>query len=178
MKTVKKPRFLVNPFEIIVFLVVLTFSGVSFYRLFFDWNENSSTTNLSGSQKNVISTERSLATTSTPSLFYTFNYNCLEQQPNQVNKSISAERVRIIGSFCAQEAKRSPNSIHLDKQKITKVEVTNLTNQTKATVFEESSLKGFTTDYISLEPGENKIDIIHYYKNGQKKSDQIKITRN
>jgi hypothetical protein len=93
---------------------------------------------------------------------YTFYIDC-ESENNLTTK---AKRLRIVGQLCLKTKKqtRSSSAIH------------NKTNGYRATVFSLDK-KRFTTDYITLEEGQNEIDIKHLLSNGKYDSLKVSVVR-
>ncbi len=81
--------------------------------------------------------------------------NCKTQNKSQFSAGVKL--IRITADFC-KSTKKSP-------QIIVKSTVQNLTNKFMATVFYPSP-RTYTTDYISLEPGVNRIEIHHEFQDG------------
>lgn len=75
------------------------------------------------------------------------------QKENRVQLPKDVKQIRLQGSVCKKN------------DEIASSEIRNESNGFSATVFGTDS-RSFTTDYISLKKGENKIRILHYLKSG------------
>lgn len=84
--------------------------------------------------------------------------------------SKSVVQVRLIGSLCG------PTSRKAVKREIASTEIRNEANGFSATVFPAGKNK-FTTDYMSLAPGSNRIRILHVFKQGGKEERDFVIER-
>ena len=76
----------------------------------------------------------------------------------------SVEQLRLTGKLCTHS------------QEILSTEIQNVSNGTSATVFQMSA-NTFTTDYITIAKGENRIRIVHALKNGEKEEREYLIER-
>jgi hypothetical protein len=79
-------------------------------------------------------------------------------------------QVRLSGSVCGKVSKKSP------LREIASSEISNAANGFSATVFYPNA-KSFTTDYMTLVPGENRIRILHVFKQGGKETRDYIIER-
>ena len=83
-------------------------------------------------------------------------FKCLEDNTTRVGKDVA--QIRLSGSYCEKSQIEG---------EIISTEIRNDRNGFSATVFKSSS-RSFTTDYISLASGDNKIRIVHLLKGGGK----------
>jgi len=79
---------------------------------------------------------------------------------SEIRLSKDAKQLRLNGSVCKRNTE------------ITESEIRNESNGFSATVF-KTAATSFTTDYISLQKGLNKIRILHYLKNGAREEHQL-----
>ncbi len=85
--------------------------------------------------------------------------------------SKSVVQVRLSGSLCVkQTGRKSPT------REIASTEIRNEANGFSATVFYPGKNR-FTTDYMSLVPGTNRIRILHVFKQGGKEERDFLIER-
>ena len=78
-----------------------------------------------------------------------------------LESSTQANRARIQGELCGLQ-------VPSDGAKLTSANITNLSNQFTATVFAQNDSRRFSTDYIPLKAGENKIRVEFAYSGGMK----------
>ncbi len=76
----------------------------------------------------------------------------------------SVNQMRFSGQLCAQH------------QEISSTEIHNEANGTSATVFFPTP-NSFTTDYITLSPGPNRIRILNFLKNGSREQREFLVER-
>jgi len=75
------------------------------------------------------------------------------QKDNEVHVKKEVKQIRLQGTVCKPS------------DEILSSEIRNESNGFSATVFKTSS-RAFTTDYISLQNGKNRIRVLHYLKSG------------
>lgn len=88
--------------------------------------------------------------------------------------SKSVVQVRLSGSLC--ETKKTTKVAKAAKREIASTEIRNEANGFSATVFYPGKNQ-FTTDYMSLAPGANRIRILHVFKQGGKEEREFLIER-
>ena len=81
-----------------------------------------------------------------------------------------AKQIRFTGEFC-NSTKGGPNTTGVPQTRIV-----NRTNGFSATAFFPPQ-GGYTTDYISLAPGENRIEVSHAWPSGARTTMEIAIVR-
>lgn len=82
-------------------------------------------------------------------------------------------QVRLTGELCDVKSNRSGRA---DKREIASSEIRNMTNGFSATVFYPKA-SSFTTDYMTLAPGQNHIKILHILKAGTRLERDFVIER-
>ncbi len=155
--------------DLVVFLTVGAFFGHSLFKLFGDWDH-----------MKVQSTELSIAATAqadgsearspasiTVSSFANVEYNC---EGTSVTET-KASRIRLSGPLC-----QAPESAASDGS-VVKTEITNQSNQISATVFTDTALNRFLTDYLPLAGGDNEIQFKFIYRDGKSQTKEIKIKK-
>jgi hypothetical protein len=88
-----------------------------------------------------------------------------EAQPQSTFQS-NIRQVRLSGALCERSS----------KSELLTTEVTNETNGFNGTVFMANAID-FTTDYISLADGTNRIKILHRYRDGATETREVVIDR-
>lgn len=91
-----------------------------------------------------------------------FLLDCKNANHSQLKKDVA--QMRLKGSICAA------------RDEIVSSEIRNETNGFSATVFMNDS-RSFTTDYISLKRGENRIRVLHHLKSGAREEITVVATR-
>lgn len=80
----------------------------------------------------------------------------------------SASKVRILGPFCgAQAGRRTAGDGNSPDPAITEAHIENTTSHYVATVFSDHSTGKFSTDFVPLDQGPNKITMEFRYRNGK-----------
>lgn len=79
----------------------------------------------------------------------------------------AATKVRITGAFCGQPPKAEAGEF----------KISNTTSRFTATVLSDPQAKTFSTDFIPLEAGANKVQMDFAYKNGKSFPVDLTITR-
>ena len=161
-------RFRTNPVEILIFLIISGIFGNSLYELLYI-HDGFHPAALSPMTSNPISEGRNIASTAPAASalsLSTMDLSCDEQ----ITKDTVSEKMRLTGTLCGETLDSESNS----SQKIT---VTNQTNRFSATVFTGSSSLKYSTDYIPLESGINKIQIEIFHANASAHKQSVEITR-
>lgn len=128
------------------------------------------------------------ATTSVQSPLASIEFRCKDMSATDTG----AQKIRLIGASCAplvaNPTARQPASVTstpTEAASATEVaeglpsetRIYNQANRFAATVFQDSSTRRFTTDYIPLVSGANPIRIQFIYKGGQSYSQDFVVTR-
>lgn len=108
--------------------------------------------------------------------FFQYKTLCL-QKGEQVNTD--APRIRITGSFCGYNfQKRKPSNLtNQSKSDNMNFKIYNESTNYNATVFSDIQKKTFSTDFIPLELGTNKISMMFEYENGTKSPVELTVFR-
>ena len=110
----------------------------------------------------------SRAIASVTSSLLNLNFDCDKILP----ETTSATKVRVSGLICGFNP-----SLASESYPPPKVAVKNKTNQNTATVFLDPTSGQFSTDYISLAPGENIIHVEIHLRTGKTTSKEILINK-
>ena len=145
-------KYLINPFEILVFFSSLSIFFGSLYSYLMSEKTFPSHSLLS-IQSRPTSEGRKVASAS--SLFKTLEFQCLN--PEDVVTEV--KKVRIVGHIC------SMNKELADPSQLISSKIINSTHLFEATVFAQTDSREFSTDYIPLTPGENTIHIEFLFYN-------------
>ena len=81
-----------------------------------------------------------------------------------------AAKVRILGPFCGASGRQLAGASAGDTKAeaaLTDYKIENVTSHYTATVFSDHASGKFSTDFIPLEPGENKVIMEFKYRNGK-----------
>ncbi|MEO7163290.1 MAG: hypothetical protein ABI041_10260 [Bdellovibrionia bacterium] len=158
-------RFRANPIEVTFLSVISLIFMNSLYSLVYD-NHGSKGATLTPMASHPTSEGRAIASVSSSLLNITLDCD------KSVTESTSATRVRVSGLICGfNPSLVSENSVP------PKIAVKNKTNQNAATVFIDHASGKFSTDYISLDAGENIIQVEIKLGTGKTISKEILISR-
>lgn len=139
-------RFRANPIEVAIFGVISLIFMNSIYDLFYD-HDNFHPLALTHMSSNPISEGRAPASLDK---LATVEFQCGTDSDTDLVKDTPANKVRFNGPICGfSPSATGTNGI--------KVEITNTTNQIVATSFEDAENGKFSTDYVPLNAGDNKI---------------------
>lgn len=159
------PRFRTNPIELAIFSIVTVIFVNSLYNLLYDHGTFNPTV-LQPMAANPISEGR------IPAGFVQTFQNMGIDCESQTTLPTSALRLRLTGPLCGIET--GPNG----NPALTKSVVVNKTTHYAATVFADSGVGKFSTDYIPLKAGPNLIHLEFSYANGQGISRDITVQKN
>jgi len=162
-------RFKANPVEIAIFSIVTLIFFNSVYHLFYDQKAFQPLALTPMASNPVSEGRRGLASTSSGSvpLLQTAEVDCAEK----VKMERTTTKLRLAGPLCGVESPAESSTLM-------EATITNQANQFKATVFPDVNTGRYSTDYIPLNTGENKIQVEFRYKSGgQKFSQNITIMR-
>jgi hypothetical protein len=157
-------RFRINPVEMII---LATISGVflnSIYHLFYDPNGFHPAA-LQNMAANPVSEGRSPASVS--GAFQSAEMTCTDNP----ERATSASKIRILGPICngTGPSAGAPDTANVNptSDPLIRTVVMNETNKFSATVFTDSVMSKFSTDYIPLSPGKNQVKVEFAYKSGK-----------
>ena len=104
--------------------------------------------------------------------------NCSDYGPEVQKKDVEAKysHVRLTGNACLSAKSASRKSKKRMEKEIVSSEIRNDSNGFTATVFYPKSNK-FTTDYIGLRAGLNKIHVAHIYNDGEREEHEYILRR-
>lgn len=188
MGDARHPRVRINPVEVVVFCGVALIFANSLYSLFYDTRALKSVA--SGGPKKSLSdsnarvsrqqaqASRSLASLGDPDAptasrnrrsFDQLSLDCqaLEgAQPNTPFMSTGAHKLRVVGELCKQTSVRS-------------LDIRLQGNGTEAAVvFNNAAAGTFETDYLTLVPGRNLLEVRMTFDNGSRIERTLTILRN
>jgi hypothetical protein len=146
-------RYRINPVEMIILATIGAVFLNSIYHLFYD-PSGFHPAALQNMAANPVSEGRSPASVS--EAFQSAEINCT----GNPERATSASKIRILGPLCSG-AESVPND------SLIRTAVSNETNKFSATVFTDSVLGKFSTDYIPLNPGKNQLKVEFAYKSGK-----------
>ena len=141
------PRFRANPIEVAFLSVISLVFMNSVYSLVYD-HPGFKAAALSPMASLPTSEGRAIASVSSSLL--NLNFDCDKTLP----ETTAATRVRVSGLICGFNPVVSPEAAAPPQ-----IAVKNKTNHNTATVFPDPASGKFSTDYISLEAGENVIHV-------------------
>lgn len=148
----REGRRLINPAELMIFLVVVGLMGKSVFNLF---NEAPNIQSPAGS--------RAIASVkSDPLKFGEVELPCFSGSEFQVKSS----RVRFVGSLCPYvgthgESQRNPSALETPRT----VTLKNMTNGTQGTLFTQAHT--YSSDYLLMEKGRNMVHLSFVYGKGR-----------
>jgi len=154
-------RFRINPFEIAIFSAISLICIHSLYDLFYTHTGLNPST-LPPMSSNPISEGRSPATQ--PISLATLSTNCNESQ----SFATQANKIRLTGTLCGINNSGDDNNLK-------KTTLKNSTTTYEATVFASPSNSKFSTEYIQLNQGENKLHLEFLYSDGNRFSQDLTI---
>lgn len=157
-------RFKANPIEVLIFAVITAVFCHSVYSLFYESPDFSPNSTLSSFPTGTNTPERHLASTpSTTAAILALNCDSPLKQETPLSQ------VRLSGFLCG--LKEDSNA-----RRLTKTVIFNQANQFQATIFTDLFTSTFSTDYIPLIAGENKIRVEFSYFDSQSFSQEILLT--
>lgn len=154
LKAQETRKYKVNPVEIVILMTLAAVFCNSVYNLFYE-NQGFHPAALKPMAANPISEGRQPASVS--SSFQNEETDC---EPNSVEKSTQAAKIRLSGPLCgADTITPAGQLLHAT--------VLNETNKFSATVFTDTNAAKFSTDYIPLSTGKNEIKMEFAYRGGK-----------
>lgn len=159
VKSRKKPlkTFKVNPVELLIFTGVSLVFLNSVYKLFYDWNiRDPQKLDLIGLQS-ASEGNRGIASTSTAQKSQ-FQLVCGEKQDLET----TASRVLLLGEICGRDTSGS--------RKFKSAQILNTTNNKGTTVYSQMITGRFSSDFIPLEPGANRIVVRFTYEDASNRA--------
>lgn len=169
-------RFRTNPVELVIFAAVTGIFFNSVYNLFYERQsfnaaaltrpidrKTSTLAKATTNPSNGMPTGRSIASVpaaiTTPPGIISVDLRCEMSESQET----SAHRLRLTGPLCGSA---------------TQARITNGTNHYVASVFADTQLAKFSTDYMPLVAGKNQIHIEFLNKNGKALEQDFTITKN
>ncbi len=155
-ESTKKSRFYINPIEV---LIASTLGGVlihSLYQLLYQDPAGPASTALVSMKAKPTSEGRKLASAKASPLL-NLELNC----EKGVESATEASKARLQGQLCGLKMTD-------EGMRLASATITNTSNEFIATVFAQNDSNRFSTDYIPLAPGENKIRVEFSYSGGGK----------
>lgn len=165
-------RFRVNPVEMVIFGLVCTVLVNSVYHLFYDWDgiRPVAVHQLPDRDPNDPAGDRKVSSPPSTPTFANMEVNC----GANAQATTSADRVRLTGTLCGAQtgaaSGRSPASM-------LRTEILNQTNRAQATVFTDPGSGKFSTDFIPLAAGVNRIELRFVYPGGRTVMEQFNVLR-
>lgn len=92
-----------------------------------------------------------------------------------------SKKLRIVGPFCGSKptiVRKTASEPVLVKSSLTESKIENRTTRYAATIFNDFESNRFSTDFIPLEYGINKIHMEFHYKSGKVFPIDVNVTRN
>jgi hypothetical protein len=161
-----KRHWSVNPVEVAIFSAVALIGVNSLYSLFSN-SEGFQAAALSPMSANPVSEGRSPASIGHSAA--NIDTNCDDSASNRV----SAGKIRLAGPICPEVTDEDKS----DSIKPQKVEVKNETNNFAATVFIDKESAKYSTDYIPLSAGVNKLSIQFVYPKGKAIAQKLELIK-
>ncbi len=165
-------RFRINPVELAIFSVVALICVNSVYNLFYD-RDGTPSSGIAVLQPST----KDRAPASTQAAAH-LEIRCEEELALET----TATKVRLNGPLCG--GAKAGGAVHLrepassDPSRVLKTTIVNQTNQFTATTFPDSHTRSFSTDYIPLDPGTNRLRVDYLFQDGLSVTQEIVITRN
>lgn len=157
-------RFKTNPVEIAIFVAVTAIFATSVYRLFYG-SPDFQAAALTKMSSNPVSEGRAPASVSQS--FMNLEVKC----DSLADQDTGASKIRLTGRLCGMDSEN-------DGTKLVKSMVTNGTNKFAATVFTDTTAGKFSTDFIPLNSGQNKIHVEFSYRSGKNVAHDFVINKN
>ncbi len=157
-----------NPVEIAIFSIVTLVLFHSLYTLFYDdkpFYHASLAQAIAAQQTDQV--QREPASSQAPALLEV-KIDC--ETPVKI-ESTSANGVKISGPLCGTDLEESGN-------KLAETNIVNATNHFSATVFTDTELGKFSTDYIPLTVGNNVLKMNFKYASGEHFDNEFVVTKN
>jgi hypothetical protein len=158
-------RFRANPIEVAFLSVISLIFMNSVYSLVYHQHGFRAAA-LTAMASHPTSEGRALASVTSSLLHLTLDCD------KSIPETTEANKVRVSGNICGFNP-----SLAFDGSPQPKVAVKNKTNENAATVFPDTASGKFSTDYISLETGENVIHVEIRLGNGKTISREIIINK-
>lgn len=160
----------INPVELFIFCIVALLFLNSVYRLFFGWESlDAAPKALNEAPKSTPATEAVSPQAATSPLEITCNTPLHLETPHA--------KIRIVGPLCENEDAAPKTTRKLAQAKASDAEITNHTNQFKASVFTYTEANKFSTDYIPLANGNNEIRITYKLTTGANYQQRVVVLR-
>ncbi len=171
MSKVENPnqkRFQINPIEVLIASALGVVFVHSLYQLLYETPSGPTSTALVAMKAKPTSEGRSIASSITSPTLLNLELDCSKS----IESVTQATKARIQGELCGIKPS-------LEGGKLNSASVTNTSNQFVATVFAQNDSTHFSTDYVPLMPGQNKIHVEFSYSGGIKTySQDLIITKN
>lgn len=178
MNSVRARRFRANPIEVAIFSVIMLVFTHSVYSLFYD-NQALYTADIAHHYRQIASARTaSTATNRTPSSAEGTSHHVIDLDfkcQTQMNFQTTASKVRIVGPICSPDSDSVEDS-STSSQKWSNAVVKNQRNSFQATLFPDFTHGKFSTDYIPLEEGENKLKLEFTYPNESTIQSELTLT--
>jgi len=177
MNSVRVRRFRANPIEVAIFSVITLVFSHSIYSLFYD-TQALYTAEIANHYYQVAPAYASSTLTRAPTSVdgssqhvADLDFNCQTQMQLQT----TANKVRIVGPICNTEGTPTDESTASSK-KWTNALVQNQKNSFQATLFPDFTHGKFSTDYIPLEEGENKLQLEFTFPDGSTTRSELSLS--
>ena len=148
-------RFRANPVEVTIFSIVALVFVNSVYNLVYE-RDGFHPKTLKPMASNPISEGNRAPASAAVRTYLSFEVPC----EGEFQKESSANKVRLSGSLCGMDK-------YTTAQTLIHASILNKTNGFSATVFSDAETGKYSTDYIPLKSGENKISVEFTYHNGR-----------
>ncbi|MCC7441655.1 MAG: hypothetical protein IT285_08480 [Bdellovibrionales bacterium] len=164
----EKTRFRLNPVELMIFGAMAVVLANSVYHLFYDWGgvRPVAVGQLPERDPNDPAGDRRVASLPSAPSVVSLNVSC----GSQAQIPTSAERVRLSGGLCGLPTGSGSEGL-------IKTEIVNQTNRTAATVFTDVTAGKFSTDFIPLNPGLNRLELKFVHQGGKTVVERVQIMR-
>ncbi|MFZ9594942.1 MAG: hypothetical protein ACO3A2_02570 [Bdellovibrionia bacterium] len=160
-------RFKTNPIEVVIVLVVSLIFFNSLYNLIYEYPSQEALA-LLPAESPIQSQGSSRLPASTPSAYFDLELDCNKIKTEQTR----ASKIRITGTICAL------NSQQKIETSSPQISIKNSTNEDTATVFQMETTDKFSTDYISLSDGENRIQMKFQFDSTRSVSKELIVIKN
>jgi hypothetical protein len=163
----KQNRFKINPIEVLVASTLGVVLVQSLYQLLYQGPIDPSSSALVPMKAKPTSEGRKVASAE-PSPLLNVHINCAKGS----EAITQASRARIQGELCGRKTSE-------EGAKLSSATITNASNQFVATIFAQNDSNYFSTDYIPLSQGQNKIHVeFSYIGDSKPYSQDLLITKN
>ena len=168
-----KRRFRVNPIEVTIFAVISLIFVKSGYSLLYT-HDGFDPVALSASAEDPIAPNTGRTPASAMLNAKSFGDVKIGCEADKVEQSVSAKKIRLIGSLCAG----TENAVEETPLNVKKINVVNTSAKVAATVFPDYTNQKFSTDYITLAQGKNVIYVEYEFKDGKTLGREFNIMKN